>query len=371
MTVEEQTSPVAAYAAKLKAVRRELREEYLQPHDKPWMIGFSGGKDSTLLLHLVLEAIRTVAPDERRRPVYIVSNNTLVESPVFQDFVDHLLDRLERSLDGLNVPIKIKRTHPLPEESFWVNLIGKGYPAPNRTFRWCTDRMKIRPTSRFIREIVADSGEAILLLGVRRSESAMRSGNIARHEDQAGGRLSPHCDHKGVWIFSPIKELTNEDVWITLLNSRPPWGGTYAELIRLYKDGGAGECPFVMTAGDAPSCGTSSARFGCWTCTVVEKDNSLAALIDSGHEHLEPLAAFRDRLRRVSEIPACRSKIRRNGQPGLGPLTLETRRQLLDELLALREQSKLPLISDHEVRLIREQWEKDQTQGILWEMQAA
>jgi len=341
-----------------------LREEYLRPHDHPWIIGFSGGKDSTLLLHVVLEAVRTVAPDERCRPVYIVSNDTLVESPVFQEFVNKLLARLEESLEGLNVPLKVIRTHPLPEESFWANLLGKGYPAPNRTFRWCTDRMKIRPTSRFIRETVAGSGEAILLLGVRRAESATRSGSIGRHENDNGGKLAPHPDHKGVTIFSPIKELTNDEVWITLMNGRPPWGGTYAELVRLYKDGST-ECPFVMDAGDAPSCGSASARFGCWTCTVVEKDKSLAAMIDAGHEHLEPLAEFRDRLKQVSGNPDYRSKVRRNGQPGLGPLTLEARRMLLDELLVLREQTGQPLISDHEVRLIREQWEKDQTQEVL------
>jgi DNA sulfur modification protein DndC len=227
--------------------------------------------------------------------------------------------------------------------------------------------MKIRPTSRFIRELVANEGEAILLLGVRRAESANRAGNIARHEDGDGGRLSPHSDHKGVWIYSPIKELTNDEVWITLLNGRPPWGGTYAELVRLYKDGST-ECPFVMTTGDAPSCGSTSARFGCWTCTVVDKDKSLAAMIDAGHDHLEPLAAFRDRLKKVSDTPEYRRKIRRNGQPGLGPLTLEARRMLLEELLALREQTGQPLISDHEVRLIREQWEKDQTQEVLWEI---
>ena len=356
------------YAQKLKAIRRELREEYLQPHDQPWIVGFSGGKDSTLLLHFVLEAIRTVAPDERRRPVYIVSNDTLVESPVFQEFVDKLLTRLEESLEGLNVPLKIVRTHPVPEESFWVNLLGKGYPAPNRTFRWCTDRMKIRPTSRFIREIVADSGEAILLLGVRRAESATRAGAIGRQEDDDGGKLAPHPDHKGVSIFSPIKELTNDEVWITLMNSRPPWGGTYAELVRLYKDGST-ECPFVMNTGDAPSCGSSSARFGCWTCTVVDKDKSLAAMIDAGHEQLEPLAAFRDRLKQVSGMPDYRSKVRRNGQPGLGPLTLEARRMLLSELLALREQTGQPLISEHEVRLIREQWEKEKTTLLIRELE--
>lgn len=181
--------------------------------------------------------------------------------------------------------------------------------------------MKIRPTSRLIREIVADSGEAILLLGVRRAESASRAGTIGRHEDAEGGRLSPHTDHKGVSIFSPIKDLTNDEVWTTLLNSRPPWGGTYTELVRLYKDGST-ECPFVMNTGDAPSCGSSSARFGCWTCTVVDKDKSLAAMIDSGHDHLEPLAAFRDRLKRVSRDAGVPQQNPSQWPAGAGPADL-------------------------------------------------
>jgi DNA sulfur modification protein DndC len=74
--------PSEAYTAKLKAVRRELRDEYVQPHTKPWIVGFSGGKDSTLLAHLVVECVLNVSPDERRRRVHICSNDTLVESPV-------------------------------------------------------------------------------------------------------------------------------------------------------------------------------------------------------------------------------------------------------------------------------------------------
>jgi DNA sulfur modification protein DndC len=83
----------------------------------------------------------------------------------------------------------------------------------------------------------------------------------------------------------------------TGLNSKPPWGGSYREIVNLYKNATGGECPFVMSSDDAPSCGTSSARFGCWTCTVVDKDNSLESLITSGHQHLEPLANFRKRLK--------------------------------------------------------------------------
>jgi DNA sulfur modification protein DndC len=256
---------------KLKSIRREIRAQYTEPDTRPWIIGFSGGKDSTLLTHLVVEALLSVAPDQRIRPVFIVCNDTLVESSVFHSFVEKMLTQIEENVGGLNVPAQVVRTHPLPEESFWVNLLGRGYPAPNRTFRWCTDRMKIRPTSRFIREQVSHAGEAILLLGVRSSESATRAGSVARHAEKAVGRLSPHPDHKGVAVLSPIKDLETDEVWTTLLAVRPPWGGTYRDVVTLYKNALGGECPFVVSNDDAPSCGTNSARFGCWTCTVVKR----------------------------------------------------------------------------------------------------
>lgn len=360
MTID--VSPVEAYGQRLRSVRRALREEYLAPEQRPWIIGFSAGKDSTLLTHLVFEMLLAISPDERRRSVYLISNDTLVESPVFQEHVTRLLDQISDGLEALSVPVFIVRTHPLAEESFWVNLLGRGYPAPNRTFRWCTDRMKIRPTSRFIRQIATENGEAVLLLGVRSAESSARAGNISRHAAPDDQRLAPHADHKGVWVFSPIKDLTTEDVWITLLNARPPWGGNYREMAALYKSAQGSECPFVVSTSDAPSCGTNSARFGCWTCTVVEKDNSLDAIIAAGKDHLLPLAEFRNRLRSISEDPECRSKIRRNGQPGLGPLTYEARKMLLDELLALQQEVGSPLISDIEVRLIRDQWAQDRVE---------
>jgi len=131
------------------------------------------------------------------------------------------------------------------------------------------------------------------------------------------------------------------------------------------KDALAGECPFVMSTNDAPSCGTSSARFGCWTCTVIEKDNSLESLITSGHYHLEPLSKYRRRLKEVSDNPDFRSKVRRNGQPGLGPLTMEARKMLLEELLAIQEQVGFELISGTEVRLIREQWVVDESDALF------
>lgn len=369
--ITQPSSVIELYGQKLKAIRRELRDEYLQPHDKPWIIGFSGGKDSTLLAQLVVESILSVAPDERHRQVYVCSNDTLVESPVFQSHVNVVLARMAEGLAALELPVEVVKTTPLPDESFWVNLLGRGYPAPKRMFRWCTDRMKIRPTTRFIQEQVARNGEAILLLGTRRAESAERAKNFLRREGAGrASRLNPHTDLKGCLVFTPLMDLSTEDVWVSLLNLRPPWGGSHRELVRLYHHANGGECPFVVSGDDPASCGTSSARFGCWTCTVVEKDNSIEAMIEAGFDHLEPLAAFRNRIKELSEHPDCRSKIRRNGQPGLGPLTIETRRLLLDELMALQSATNLPLISEHEVRLIREHWERDATDSIMRELGA-
>lgn len=350
------------FGNKIRAIRREIRDEYVQSHDWPWIIGFSGGKDSTLILHLVVECLLTIAPDERRRRVYVVCNDTRVESPVFHSFVDGMLSQIEENLPALRVPVSVVRTSPLPEESFWVNLIGRGYPAPNRSFRWCTDRMKIRPTSKFIRDQVTHSGRALLLLGVRRAESSARSIRMAKYHAKPDTRLSEHNDHPGCFIFAPIRDLTTEEVWASLIASRPPWGGSYRDLVALYREAGGSECPFVLSRDDAPGCGTSSARFGCWTCTVVDKDRSLESLIAGEHQHLEPLVEFRRRMKEVSEDPDRRSKIRRNGQPGLGPLTMETRRELLDELLAVQDATGLELISDLEQRLIFEQWSQDKAE---------
>ena len=95
---------------------------YLQPTQSPWVVGFSGGKDSTILLQLVIEAIQRVPPDERRRDVYVVCNDTLVESPIFQRYVESTLEVIRQGLDALALPVTVVTTRPKLSESFWVNF---------------------------------------------------------------------------------------------------------------------------------------------------------------------------------------------------------------------------------------------------------
>jgi DNA sulfur modification protein DndC len=178
---------------RLRAAQADIRDEYLAANQDPWIIGYSGGKDSTLLVQLVFEMLLDLAPGDRTRPVHILCNDTLVESPILMAYIDKMLGRLQIAAESLHLPIVVVKTTPDPDQTFWVNLIGRGYPAPIRMFRWCTDRMKIAPTSNYIRTKISESGEVVLLLGVRRAESANRAVTMNRHRNIAGSRLNPHA----------------------------------------------------------------------------------------------------------------------------------------------------------------------------------
>ena len=374
----DQSATMVSAAERVRIAKADLRDEYLEPsHTFPWIVGYSGGKDSTLLLQLVMEMVMELAPSDRQRPLHVVCNDTRVESPLVAEYVDRMLTRLTRASESLRLPLTVAKTQPEAEQTFWVRLIGKGYPAPNRSFRWCTDRMKIQPTSNYIRKQVAANGEVILLLGVRRDESATRSGSIGRYENTIRDRLNPHSDLKGCLVYRPIVDFTIEEVWSLLMQRPPPWGGSHRDLITLYRNAQGGECPLVIDKSQAPSCGTSSSRFGCWTCTVVEKDRSMEGFIESGAEHLAPLLDFRDWLAETRNDPQRRTIERRDGSVKFmekkdnekekaifGPYTMDMRREMLERLLALQQEVNLPLITEEEVFLIKRIWAEDTITGV-------
>jgi len=346
-------------------IRELLFDEYNQQHNWPWVIGYSGGKDSTLVTHLVFEMVMSLSPSKRMRNVHIVANDTLVESPLVVQHMVNSLGEIENAANIFSLPIIATVTRPAPGQSFWVNLIGRGYPSPNRTFRWCTDRMKIAPTSRYITEQVDQAGRAILLLGVRRSESASRSATVRRYD--TGERLHKHNDLSGCYVFRPIVELSTDQVWEFLALNNPPWGGTYRNLINLYRNASGGECPVITSRDDAPSCGTTSSRFGCWTCTVVEKDRSLEGFVESGYSEFTPLLDFRDWLVTIRNEKERRQARRRDGRITItsngtfipGPFTLQTRTEIYKRLRSLELEVNQELISKDEIDLIHQIWSEE------------
>jgi len=343
--------------------------------DRPWIIGFSGGKDSTVLLTLVWIALRRIKDDfsdpfKLRRPVFVVCNDTMVENPVIAQYVDNVLLNIQNAARDQDLPIFVKKTTPKLDESFWVNVIGRGYPVPNNTFRWCTDRLKIRPTSSFLREKIDINGEAIVLLGTRYEESKTRERSMRKHE-RTGSRLSKHSNSPNTFVYAPIKNLMLEEIWFVINTVDSPWGFDNSILFQIYSDASADdyECPTVVTNKKHSSCGQS--RFGCWTCTVVKKDKSMSSLIENGKEWMLPLLEFRNDLVKGRNISANRSPTRRNGMLAVteeghnqGNYTHEYMVELLKKLLETQKvvrksKPEITLITNQELIAIQVLWNRD------------
>jgi len=351
--------------SKLGGVRTRMLEEYRQDHRRPWVVAYFGGKDSTLLLQLAFELLQALPQKERQREVHVIANDTLVESPLVIEHLKKSLQSIRQAAHEKKLPVFATLTEPCVDDTFWVNVIGRGYIPPTRSFRWCTDRMKIRPANHCIKRLVRSHGGAVLLVGTRKSESANRRRSIERRE-KANGRLNPHGQINDCHIFTPIADLDDDEVWMELMSSTPPWGGTHQELIMLYRNALGGECPVVLSKEDAPSCGTTSPRFGCWTCTVVQKDRSLEGLIESGFEDFEPLMQFRDWLQKLREKNDKRMTVRRNGSTKFrngnrvyGPFKMEVRKEILNKLQQLEAQTGRKLISREEIIIIHDVWDRD------------
>jgi len=285
-----------SFQAVVESLYEEIRELYLADN-VPWVIGYSGGKDSTATLQLVWSAVADLPESQRQKTVHVISTDTLVENPIVAAWVEKSHARLKQAAADGAMPFVPKMLRPEIDESSWVNLIGRGYPAPRHKFRWCTERLKIRPSNRFISRVVTDNGEAILCLGARSAESKARARVLSENRKyRVRDRLSPSATLAGCMIYTPIESWTNDDVWIFLNRMKNPWGLSNKELMGMYAGASPdGECPLVVDD-STPSCGDS--RFGCWVCTLVEQDKSMTAMIqnDADKEWMQPLLDLRNAL---------------------------------------------------------------------------
>ena len=355
----EQEAFLTNVAEVTQTIIEEIKEQYLED-DTPWVVGFSGGKDSTAVLQLIFYALSELPSAALQKEVHVLSNDTLVENPNVVRFLDEQLARIEGAgkerLFGHNPDLfHVYKSTPKLDDTFWLNLIGKGYPSPNRWFRWCTERMKINPTNEYILNTVNKHGKAIIVLGTRKAESSNRSASMSQYEIP-GIRLRKHT-LPNAYVFAPISEMSNQEVWTYLVNSPNPWGSDNQELLDLYRSAAdLMDCPLVIDS-TTPSCGNS--RFGCWVCTVVEKDRSMSNMILNGEEWMRPLTEFRDWLRLIRDDESKREKLRRNNQKGIGPFKMEVRKEILERLLRIEVELGQDFISKPELMAIQYQWNYD------------
>lgn len=360
-------------------VIKEVQNLYLKLN-LPWVVGYSGGKDSTCTLQIVWKAISALPQEKRTQPLYVISSDTMVEAPPVAEYLHNVLRQMTDSAKKERLPVHIHCVYPSPDNTFWVNLLGRGYPAPRTKFRWCTDRLKIAPANNFIKDIVSKHGEAVIVLGTRSAESASRAQVIAKNQSKecytAGAMLPRHSTLPNAYVYTPIKDWVTPEVWeYLLLNTSTPWGTSNRDLAAMYKEASDGECPLVVDK-STPSCGNS--RFGCWVCTVVESNKSLENSIDNGQTWLEPLlrywnilkdtvdpekkAKYRSFKRRTGAISVQKNPDSDEIKLILGPYKFEYRKSFLKELLIAEKDinassgKKLQLINELELRAIRQLW---------------
>ena len=362
----------------LQKLNSVIQRIYLED-DIPWVVGYSGGKDSTAALQVVWNALYELPEEQRnKKAVHVVSTNTLIESPIISKWVSDSIDKLRIMSEAKKMPIVPHHLRPQWNDTFWVNLLGRGYPYPRPTMRWCTDRLKIKPANKFVQEVVSAYGEVILVLGTRKAESANRARTMEYYEKKrAREYLSPNGSIQNELVFSPLEDWSHTDVWNYLLSHENPWGQSNEALLEMYQGATMdfdGEEALVMNA-SSPSWGKS--RFGCWMCTMVEKDKSMVAMIrnDAEKRWMTPLMEFRNEIADAEKDRDRRDFRRMTGSTLLykgrlvhGPYKKEIRegwlRRLLEIQCLIREIGPqgfedIELITMQELNCIRHIWLND------------
>jgi DNA sulfur modification protein DndC len=405
--LKHQNGKVADYephlSQKLLDIIHRVQSAYALDN-RPWVIGYSGGKDSSAVATLVYMSVLALEKEKRTKNIFLVASDTLVETPKVVDHIDDSLAAIHRQAKLDELPITTHKVLPEANQSFWACLLGKGYPAPTKSFRWCTERMKINPVSDFIKSKISQHDEVIVTLGSRSEESASRAQVIAKHKIE-NSRFARHTTLANAYIYTPIDTWSMDDVWKILracslevttsplgigkkwadkydLEWQNPWAAKNLTLWNLYKDASdQGECPMVIDD-STPSCGNS--RFGCWTCTVVTRDRAMESLIQNGEGWMEPLLIFRNILaktniiakkdryrnykRRIGRVNFQRAKegddisVERAHVPG--PYWLKYRKRWLRKLLVQEKQfneagHKVELVTKPELHAIRQEWLND------------
>lgn len=336
----------------------EMRQFYLNGTN-PIICGYSG-KDSDTAAQLLIRALTGLPKEQLNRKVYISNVDTMVEPPAIKEFMGKRLVQVERGVKALGLPIKVIRLRPEISDTFWVNVIGRGYPAPSINFRWCTDRIKIQPTSRFIESLVETEGSAIVLVGTRKAESIARSRSLAKFDAGKGNHLKKNGNIPGSYLWAPIEDFSTDDVWTYQVTYPSAYGGHNHDLVKLYKDASDGECPLILDKSQ-PTCGQS--RFGCFVCTVISEDKAMRNMAaNDDTEVYQHLLDLRNALQHISFEESrknWRTVVRRDGRIQEGQFELEARVDLLALVFHTEKDTGLQLVTPQELDEIYKIWRAD------------
>ena len=327
-----------------------------------WVVGFSGGKDSTATVTFIDWAIGQ-GLIQRPKNLILVYSDTLMELPSLEDSAHRLMAHLQSRGWQIRCSVPALETKPTTVERFFVTMLGRGYPPPHNRFRWCTKRMKTAKIDQIYQSIADEYGSDFLGIdGIRKGESAARDSLILAScstDDGECGQGWFHNTTHGAKL-SPILHWRVCQVWewniLAWIEHNYPVNG----MMQTY-----GADAYVDDIEEP-----LSARTGCIGCPLVttpnekrpKPDKALATVVDQeAWSHLAPFQGLSEVYWRLRWDDSFRHH-KKNGQKGC--LTLAAREWALAEILAIQAESArlaldlgrkpYTLIADDEVALIRQ-----------------
>jgi DNA sulfur modification protein DndC len=330
---------------------------YWDQHDHV-AVAWSGGKDSTAVLTLIVHLIESGQLRQPKR-LYVFYADTRQELPPLQQAADRIMEKL-RERDWIEVTVV---RAPI-DKRFMVYILGRGVPPPNNnTLRWCTRQIKVDPMSAALEAATENlPGTALMITGVREGESAVRDGRIAMSCSKDGAecgqgwyqQMLPNA--KGIRgrlaTLAPILHWRVCTVWdwLKVFAPQPEFGAWPTSILADAYGGDEAE--------------EINARTGCVGCPLASKDAALEAVIALPNwSHLAPLLELKPLYRWLRE-PAQRHRkagaeklkdgsTAKNPQR-MGPITLEARSVALGKVLDIQRRASVDLINAEEEARIRD-----------------
>ena len=265
----------------LSAIKETLRHRQVS-------VAWSGGKDSSVILGLTIQAAQSLLADGTvlKAPILVTHGDTLVENPEIRAYADGEMARLRDYAERHTIPLQVHIAKPNLTESWQLRVIGgRALPSFPGTNHDCTTDLKIKPMHRLRKQIgdQRDPSTLVTIIGTRFDESQQRAARMADREETAD---LPWKGDDGHWYLSPIAHWTTDQVWEYLGYCRagdPDYltFSRFENVFRIYADAAGTSCAVVgdmATRGQSKPCG---ARTGCAVCTPIGRDKSLEAMIES------------------------------------------------------------------------------------------
>ncbi|MAC84346.1 MAG: hypothetical protein CL624_09450 [Arcobacter sp.] len=380
LDIEGFTAPII-----LKQINTYSELIYLYVVDsRVFSCAYSGGKDSTVTMDVVLKSLLLIkhmyGQEFINKTTYVIFSDTLLEmDPVIEGILNSI-NKIDEFGIKHKLCLDVRKVSPSTKNTYFSLLIGKGYIMPSRNSkRWCTDRLKIQPQKKLIVNILNQTKNGfIAITGQRQDESLERKNRMKAQTVE--GSFKVH-EFKDCNLYAPIEHWNTSDVWNHIDNHKLTWidsltlGRVYAEA-----SGDGDECRSLLEGfetGSKSQCGMS-ARYGCWSCMIFEKDKTLGNLTKH-YPYMKEMEKLRNWFAKYRDghwdhnrdvYIHGKHKMKnydfdnhRHGMKIPGGYTLYFRKRMLSELLKCErkviEERKTPLITDAELAYIQECWIED------------